>query len=356
MSGERGQQVINEYATIISDYDRIAWGNWRVEVRATGCDPRKEQFDTSLHCMCCMGITWRRLVLLFEDPKYRLLQVAKPGITKERVDQITDEIAELRVRCSKCVGNHFAPPWLQRLRSPETFQQAVGSIRLAVASSPLASLRTEMKHLDGEEVRRPGARGRAAAPQELSIRTYVKSVSKQNRKHSEAVFRKVLVKRSSFTKKIRSFISAKSRLKTPSRVVKRMMRRTRNQANEISAWGEYQRVHWTPGVRPGTAAAKAEKQKLWREFCCDDRQHYEGMAAERTRRALAVGHNMHEDLQNGPGTRYQGRQARGRGFLQTVKELEQDSSWSPDVSVAGPWLGIRPELVDFNMSMSEIQN
>ena len=157
LSGKRGTKVVSDYVRLITDFEAPDWGTWRQEMVEAGKDPREEQFKSSLHCVCALGISFRRLVIIFEEPKYRLLTSTAPGMSRQEKHDIVKGIDQERRACRKCVDKGFTIPWLNRLldQNLDTQFAAGESLCTIAATSPLASTRVEMAHLLGQEVKPP---------------------------------------------------------------------------------------------------------------------------------------------------------------------------------------------------------
>lgn len=163
------------------------------------------------------------------------------------------------------------------------------------------------------------------------------------------------MKREVFGRKLKSYFVVKGRLKQD-KVVGHMMRKPRKTANSASAWGEYVK-NWTPGVPAIGGEGTRERKRLRTAFEAltnEELQTYEAGAISRNGPHHELGHALEEvERPAGDASHYARNTALKRKFLSTVDAVEQDPFWR--AGAPGPWLGIRPELINVTSTITAIQ-
>lgn len=354
-SGGRGRRAIRDYVGMIESFDDSRWQQLVTALAKTGQERRPALFACSLNMICAVGIAYRRLVFAYEQPKFRLLA----STSKRKAAAVAEaDVADMnasRARCGQCIDKSFTGPWLDRLVSPSagTRDRARFSLRVIAATTSPATIACEMLHLLGQETRKPRSRGPAVAAKELGIRTYVKAAGKKNRLISESTLRKHLhgARRERFGRILAAHAIMATRPTNTLRKARKVLATKRTSITSCSAWGEYQRAHWVPGVRPTSAAGRALRQQLYPRFVAlphAERVRLEGLASARTDQVKRFGTTLSESYTgiNELGTAGARAAAQKRAWDHTVNNVKSDPGWTAAPALMGPWLGIREGLID----------
>ena len=189
----------------------------------------------------------------------------------------------LEAQCPHCVDAGFCRIWLRRLADnrPGMMARAVEALSQVVASTPVCSAKVERKHLLGQEVRTARSRGLAAAPEELSKRTYQRSVSNANAIKSDLVFRDVAhgVSAATLNRILAGQAVERRGVVDAEREVARLCASRRCGPTRTNAWAEFRRLNWDASVRPGTADARVEMRRLRDQWSGANEQTRDTMAA-----------------------------------------------------------------------------
>ena len=288
VSGAAGKRVVSAYLSLACDFNHATWKSLAL--------PRPSQFQSSLGALRCAGVAYRRLVMYYDQPRYKLLTAG--GIDTDDLDgQRLARHADLA--CRHCSDENFSRVWAKRLMHPSARIRRLArvSLRTVLALLPLASVRAERKHLMGQESRKAKSRGAAPGAQELLERTYAKSLSLKHYRDCEAVKVAVLGDSHAARKRFgRMFAAAASRKRTVGGRHKHVKARVRSQravGSKQTGLQAYKTENWACSAKVGSLENQSEHRRLhaaYARLSPAEVAHWEAKAAAVTenRRASPV--------------------------------------------------------------------
>jgi len=292
-------------------------------------------------------------VFYFEQAKFELMESVSLDFSWDRFTSELAALVEKRTKCRECI-DMLTDSWLDRCLAPlESATCARGDLRFIGATVFVATTACEMKHMLGQEVRKPKSRGAASKPIELGKRSYQKSVGVANRTRSEHVLRKHIgsdTPRSRFGRMVCA--SQLGRVENRRRESSRFLKyaRTANALKRRSAWGAYQTRHWAQGISPCGAAGLAERARLraqWDLLVPAARAPYIVEAAKETDAQQEYGKHLSENFADvgAPSSKSGQQAARRRAFHSTLARMQSDEIWQSGTAIEAPWLALREELL-----------
>ena len=120
LTGATGRDAVKQMFDLVRDYKDDAWSSLAFQ-------PPDDRFRTSLAMVSCMGDAWYRLVFVFGQRKYWLLNVCLADeMTASVVDVVVRPVLRRTDECDRCVDIYFAQPWPLRLSNgnPRTRKQS----------------------------------------------------------------------------------------------------------------------------------------------------------------------------------------------------------------------------------------
>ena len=165
------------------------WSDFKAALRTSPSDAISSLFHTVGNVAVVVGMCYRRLVFYVEQPKFDMVSAFGPYVSSARTEERVHALRETRARCEQYVDEQFTRVWLDRCSQVISKKRVGPSLRLMIATTPIAAVAVDANHILGQEVRRPRARGKPAGPEELSKRTYLQLLGIGNQRRSEALLR-----------------------------------------------------------------------------------------------------------------------------------------------------------------------
>lgn len=160
ISGQRGEAVLKSMEQLCSDFNSEGWQDLGLT--------HPEKFDMCGNIIVQICDAYVRLVLYYKQSKFEVFQVCRSAdYCKDFVGQVTRNMVSRSEACPTCVDPFFGKQWLSRLQDVRTASKAHRTLCDMLPTLRVTSVRTEKKHLLGQETRLAKRRGRCLTVKEL---------------------------------------------------------------------------------------------------------------------------------------------------------------------------------------------
>ena len=374
LSGHCGLEAVDAFFGLVRDFRLDRWR----PLHGRGREP------VLLQTACVMAKTmadaWRRLVLYYDDMKFKVLVRLCQGPLLHRYDEgaVTDQTQELDRLHFECPGclDPFVGDFRDLLSTRPADAWAVA--HEIVAHCRVASAVVERAHLHGQELRAEKGRGLAPAAKTVAEVSFRRSAVAEARSVSRLVHERVFKARgltmARYVALSRSFrtglrnrqpergaATEQKRKRTVSNVDKMLNPKRRRRATD--GYRSFRSSKWSCRARVGTDEFRAEEQrvkKLWEDLPDAEKTIWSGDAAARNLArdqiyadplsSTAVASASRGELF--PNERY----AVSRDlFTQTTADIDGHPAWEAGLALMTPSSALSPAKVLADRSVSQAE-